>query len=75
MEKTENESLVTQVKSQRKHVWTERIDDNVCAEGIARTDFDSLFVERGTIVCATQEFQGLEARDANDTGFYFLAFG
>jgi len=51
------QALVTEVKSQWKQLWRERIDDRVRAEGIASMDFDKLFIERGTVVLATRNFR------------------
>ena len=51
------EALVSEVKSQWKQLWRERIDDPVRAEGIASMDFDKLFIERGTVVLATRNFR------------------
>ena len=51
------DALVSEVKSQWKRLWKERIDDPVRAEGVASMDFDKLFVERGTVVLATRCFK------------------
>jgi hypothetical protein len=56
MESSVEESLITEVKSQWKRMWRERIDDHERAESIAGTDFEKLFVERGTVVLATRSF-------------------
>lgn len=40
-------------------MWKERFDDRVRAEGIARLDYDKLFIERGTVVLATRNFKFL----------------
>ena len=57
------DALVSEVKSQWKRLWKERIDDPVRAEGVASMDFDKLFVERGTVVLATRCFRLLALRD------------
>ena len=51
------DALVSEVKSQWKRLWKERIDDPVRAEGVASMDCDKLFVERGTVVLATRSFK------------------
>ena len=53
------DALVSEVKNQWKRLWKECIDDPVRAEGVASTDFDKLFVERGTVVLATRCFKPL----------------
>jgi hypothetical protein len=63
VERSIEETLVTEVKSQWKQLWRERIDDRVRAEGIASMDFDKLFVERGTVVLATRSFKLVTLRE------------
>jgi len=46
-----------------KRLWQERVDDRVRAEGIAITDYSSLFVEQGTIIHATRDFKVLNFKD------------
>jgi len=41
-------------------LWRERIDDKVRAEGIARKDYSSLFVDRGIVIIATRNFKPLD---------------
>jgi hypothetical protein len=57
------DSLITEVKSQWKRMWTERIDDKERAESIAGTDFDKLFVESGTVLLATRSFKLMTLRE------------
>jgi len=57
------EPLITEVKSQWKRMWRERIDDRERAESVAGTDFDKLFVERGTVVLATRSFKLVTLRE------------
>ena len=57
------DALVSEVKSQWKRLWKERIDDPVRAEGVASMDFDKLFVERGTVVLATRCFKPVMLRE------------
>jgi hypothetical protein len=63
MENLVEELLITEVKSQWKRMWRERIDYHVRAEGIAGSDFDKLFVERGTVVLATRSFKLMTLRE------------
>lgn len=63
MEGMLTEDVVSEVKSQWKRMWRERIDDHVRAEGVAPTDYDKLFVERGTVVLATRSFKLLTLRE------------
>ena len=63
MESVVEKTLVTEVKSQWKRMWRERIDDHERAEGIANTDFDKLFVEQGTVVLATRSFKLVTLRE------------
>lgn len=53
------ESFTEEVRGQWRRMWDERVDDHVRAEGIARQDYDKLFVERGTVVLATRNFKFL----------------
>lgn len=48
-------------------MWNERIDDYVRAEGIAGVDYELLFVERGTVLCATRDYRLLTLRDILET--------
>lgn len=57
------DALVSEVKSQWKRLWKERIDDPVRAEGVASMDFDKLFVEQGTVVLATRSFKPVLLRE------------
>ena len=51
------EEFVKELKRQWKIMWQERIDDRVRAEGIAKENYPSLFLERGTIVVATRKYK------------------
>jgi hypothetical protein len=55
--------LVEKLKVQWKLMWSERFDDKVRAEGISVSDYEVLFVERGTIIHATREFKALSFRE------------
>lgn len=58
----EQKLFTEELKHQWQLLWRERIDDKVRAEGIAGKDFNLLFVERGTIIIATRDFQLLDFR-------------
>ena len=55
--------VVDELKTQWKKLWQERVDDKQRAEGIAVSDYSSLFVERGTIIHATRDFKPLNFKD------------
>lgn len=63
MESLLDEGVVTEIKSQWKRMWRERIDDHVRAEGVAFENYEKLFVERGTVVLATRDFKLLTLKD------------
>lgn len=54
-----NEERIEEIREQWKTLWRERIDDKVRAEAIANRDYESLFVEKGTIIFATRNFKML----------------
>lgn len=54
---------VEELKAEWKRLWTERIDDNVRAEGIANCDYSKVFVERGTVILATRNFKLMNFTD------------
>ena len=60
MERVEWNEFVDELRTVWKRLWWERIDDRVRAEGIAREDYSSLFVDRGTVIMATRDFKSLD---------------
>ncbi len=60
MERAEWKTFVDELRTTWKTLWQERIDDKVRAEGIARRDYSSLFVNRGIVIIATRDFQPLD---------------
>lgn len=60
MEHVEWKAFVDELRAQWKGLWRDRIDDKVKAEGIARKDYSSLFVDRGTVIIATRDFKPLD---------------
>lgn len=59
---TEKE-MIQELKTEWKKLWQERFDDRLRAEGIAVTDYSSLFVDRGTIIHATRDFKALNFKE------------
>jgi hypothetical protein len=55
--------LVEELKVEWKKLWRERLDDKVRAEGIATTDYSSLFVDKGTIIHATRAYKALNFKE------------
>ena len=54
---------VEEIKMQWRHLWQDRVDDKVRAEGIASGDYSKLFVEKGTIIHATRKFKALSFKE------------
>ena len=50
---------VEELRVEWKRLWRERLDDKVRAEAVAKEDYSSLFVERGTVIMATRNFRML----------------
>jgi hypothetical protein len=48
---------VEELKVEWKRLWRERLDDKFKAEGVAKEDYSSLFVEKGTVIFATRNFK------------------
>ena len=55
--------FVDELKVEWKKLWRERIDDKVRAEGIAIDDYNSLFIDKGTVIHATRDFKALNFKD------------
>jgi hypothetical protein len=55
--------IVEELKTEWKKLWHERFDDRLRAEGIAITDYSSLFVDQGTIIHATRDFKALNFKE------------
>jgi len=60
VERMEWKAVVDELRTTWKMLWRERIDDKVRAEGIARKDYSSLFVDRGIVIIATRNFKPLD---------------
>jgi hypothetical protein len=63
MERNEIKDFVDDLKTEWKHLWQNRLDDKVRAEGIANRDYSKLFVEQGTVIVATRDYKPLEFFD------------
>jgi len=55
--------LVDELKVEWKRLWQERVDDKLRAEGIAIDNYNSLFIDKGTVIHATRDFKVLTFRD------------
>lgn len=55
--------LVEELKVQWKLMWSERFNDRAKAEGVSVADYESLMVERGTIIHATRDFKALSFKE------------
>ena len=58
--------IVEELKVEWKKLWRERLDDKVRAEGIAINDYNSLFIDKGTIIHATRDYKALNFKDILD---------
>ena len=59
-------SFVEELRRQWKLLWIGRIYDKDKAEGIARLDFELLFVDRGTVIFATRRHKPLDFKEILD---------
>ncbi len=55
--------FVNELKVEWQRLWRERHDDKIRAEGIAVNDYNSLFIDKGTIIHATRDFKALNFKD------------
>ena len=55
--------MAEKIKVQWRHLWQERMDDKVRAEGVATNDYSMLFVDRGTVIHATRNFKPLRLKE------------
>jgi hypothetical protein len=55
--------MVEELRVQWKQLWSERLNDKVRAEDISSSTYDSLRVERGTIIHATRDYKPLNFKD------------
>jgi hypothetical protein len=59
----DQKELVEELKVEWKKLWRERLDDKVRAEGVAITDYSSLYVDKGTIIHATRDYKALNFKE------------
>ncbi len=55
--------LVDNLKVEWKLMWDERFDDKTKAEGVSTTDYNALWIERGTIIHATKDYKALNFKE------------
>jgi hypothetical protein len=55
--------LVEELKVEWKELWSERINDKVRAEGVSIANYESLRIERGTVIHATRDFKALNFKE------------
>jgi hypothetical protein len=60
---TVQNEMVEELRVQWKKLWLERLDDKVRAEGIAITDYSSLYVQQGTVIHATRDYKALNFKE------------
>jgi hypothetical protein len=59
----DQKELVDELKVEWKKLWLERREDKVRAEGVAVSDYNMLFVDKGTIIHATRDFKALNFKE------------
>lgn len=57
MDSVEWREFLDKLKQSWTLLWRNRIDDKVRAEGIASKDYEILFVDQGTVIIATRDFE------------------
>jgi hypothetical protein len=62
-QKSEQETLVEQLKLQWKQLWSERFNDKIRAEGISVADYEKLQVQKGTVIHATRDYKALNFKE------------
>jgi hypothetical protein len=56
-------SKITQIRKEWKELWSQKFEDDLIAEDIARRDYPLLFIEQGTVVRATRKYRHIEFDD------------
>jgi hypothetical protein len=59
----EQKKMVEELRVKWKQLWNERLNDKVRAEDISASTYDSLKVERGTIIHATRDYKPLNFKE------------
>lgn len=52
-----------QIRKEWRELWDHKIEDKIAAEDVARRNYELLFVERGTVIQATKDYQPLDLRE------------
>jgi len=55
--------MVEELRVQWKQLWSDRLNDKVRAEDISSSTYDSLRVERGTIIHASRDYKPLNFKE------------
>lgn len=55
-----------QIRKEWRELWDHKIEDKVAAEDVARRNYELLFVERGTVIQATKDYQPLDLREIRE---------
>jgi ABC-type sulfate transport system substrate-binding protein len=55
--------LSHQIRQEWQELWEQKIEDKIVAEDVARRNYELLFVERGTVIQATKDYQPLDLRE------------
>jgi hypothetical protein len=58
--------LVEDLKIQWKLLWSNRYDDRVKGEGVSVKEYETLYVEQGTVIHATRDFKALNFKEILD---------
>ena len=66
MDNGEWREFLEMLRKRWKSLWEDRIDDRVRAEGISNEDYDMLFVDQGTVIVATRNYEPPDFRDILD---------
>jgi hypothetical protein len=63
MQTPQVKEFVSDLRTEWKCLWQEKIDDKVRAEGIAKHNYSKLSVEQGTVIRATRDYKPIEFYD------------
>ena len=63
LQETDNKVTVEEIKEEWRHLWLERIDDKVRAEGVASRSFPLCLVDQGTVILATRDFKPFNLKE------------
>lgn len=54
---------VDNLKHQWRNLWQERLDDRFLGEAVALHDYNQLFIDKGTIIHATRDYQTVNFKE------------